>query len=459
MKLDLASPDEAPEGSNSYPFGALPRGWERSTLGAACERGGGHIQTGPFGSQLHASDYRPVGTPSIMPRNLGDNRVIADGIARIGDSDTHRLQCYLVRDGDIVYSRRGDVGKRALIRPREAGWLCGTGCLRVRLGENGADPGYTSYYLGHPAIREWILRHAHGATMPNLNTAILSACPFVVPPIREQRAIAHILETLDDKIDLNRRMNQTLESMARALFKDWFVDFMPVRAKMEGRDTGLHKEIDDLFPDRLVDSELGKIPEGWSIAILSEIAMSPRIAVDPARIKGDTPYIGLGHMPRRSVALADWDTAGSVSSGKFSFENRDILFGKLRPYFHKVGIAPVKGVCSTDIVVLRARVPLWSAFVLACVSSSDFIGYASQTSTGTRMPRTNWNTMRKYQVCRPDRAVAEALQHVVSLMLDRIITNVHESRILASLRDTVLPKLISGEMRIPDAIKLGEALA
>ena len=246
-------------------LGSLAPGWERTTLGVACQRGGGNIQTGPFGSQLHASDYRAAGIPSIMPQNLGDNRVILDGIARIEPRDASRLRRYLVHEGDIVYSRRGDVEKRALIGPREDGWLCGTGCLRVRLGENGVNPRYASYYLGHPAVREWIVRHAHGATMPNLNTSILSSCPFVIPPLFEQRAIAHILGTLDDKIELNRRMNATLEAMARALFRSWFVDFDPVRAKMAGRDTGLPKEIANLFPDRLVDSKLGKMPAGWRV--------------------------------------------------------------------------------------------------------------------------------------------------------------------------------------------------
>ena len=270
VRLPESNSSRGTDGSGGGPLGLLPPGWECLTLGAVCERGGGNIQTGPFGSQLHASDYRPVGIPSIMPQNLGDNRVIVDGIARIGDRDASRLRRYLVRKGDIVYSRRGDVEKRALIGPCEDGWLCGTGCLRVRLGENGADPGYASYYLGHPAVRQWIVRHAHGATMPNLNTAILSACPFVVPPISEQRAIAHTLGTLDDKIELNRRMNATLEAMARALFRSWFVDFDPVRAKMEGRDTGLPKDIADLFPDRLVDSELGDAPEGWNVDSLAE---------------------------------------------------------------------------------------------------------------------------------------------------------------------------------------------
>ena len=212
-------------------FGFLPEYWEYTALGAACERGGGDIQTGPFGSQLHASDYVSVGIPSIMPQNIGDNRINVDGIARISPDDASRLSRYLVREGDIVYSRRGDVERRALVRGGEDGWLCGTGCLRVRFGESGVDSRYASYFLGHPSVREWVVRHAHGATMPNLNTSILSACPFVIPPKEAQRAIAHILGTLDDKIELNRHMNETLEAMARALFKSWFVDFDPVRAK------------------------------------------------------------------------------------------------------------------------------------------------------------------------------------------------------------------------------------
>ena len=175
--------------------GHIPDGWTYTTLGKACTDGGGDIQTGPFGSQLHAADYVPVGIPSIMPQNIGDNRISETGIARITLDDATRLSRYLVRQGDIVYSRRGDVEKRALIRANEDGWLCGTGCLRVRLGNNGANPSYASYYLGHPSVREWIVRHAHGATMPNLNTSILSSCPFVIPPPAEQRAIAYILGT------------------------------------------------------------------------------------------------------------------------------------------------------------------------------------------------------------------------------------------------------------------------
>ena len=170
--------------------------------------------------------------------------------------------------------------------------------------------------------------------------------------------------------------------------------------------------------------------------------------MDPGRVATDTPYIGLQQMPRQSVALTAWGRAGSVSSRKSAFEVGDILFGKLGPYFHKVGIAPVGGLCSTDIVVLNARTPKWSAFVLACVSSSPFVAHTSQTSTGTKMPRTSWQTMSAYELCRPTDDIAAKFQHVVSPMLGKIVGNVHEARTLAALRDTLLPKLISGEIRV-----------
>ena len=429
-------------------FRSLPPGWERTTLGTACEYGGGSIQTGPFGSQLHASDYRPVGIPSIMPRNLGDNRVILDGIARISDRDANRLRRYLVRRGDIVYSRRGDVEKRALIGSREDGWLCGTGCLRVRLGKKGADPQYASYYIGHPSVREWIVRHAHGATMPNLNTAILSACPFIIPPLSEQRTIAHILTTFDDKIELNRRTNETLEAMARALFKSWFVDFDPVRAKMEGRDTALPKHIADLFPDRLVESELGEIPEGWEKGVFSDVAQQERRSVLPRKIAHGTPYMALEHMPSKCIALSAWGSNSSgLASNKFAFKRGEILFGKLRPYFHKVGVAPVNGVCSTEIVVIAPRVRQWFGFVLGHVSSTAFIHYTDAGSTGTKMPRTSWKYMERYPVVLPPDPVVATFTEMLKPAINRIINQIHESRVLAALRDTLLPKLVSGELR------------
>jgi type I restriction enzyme S subunit len=231
------------------PIGQIPGDWELTTLGEICQRGGGYIQTGPFGSQLHASDYVSIGIPSIMPVNIGDNRVIVDSIAKVKKQDAERLNRHRVRSGDIIYSRRGDVERRALVRPEQDGWLCGTGCLKIDLGTGVVDPLYVSYYLGHCDVRSFISRHAVGSTMPNLNTTIMSSVPFVLPPPDQQRAIARILGALDDKIELNCRMNRALEAMAQALFKSWFVDFDPVIAKREGRKpVGMDDATAALFP-------------------------------------------------------------------------------------------------------------------------------------------------------------------------------------------------------------------
>jgi type I restriction enzyme S subunit len=312
------------------------------------------------------------------------------------------------------------------------------------------------YYL----LKSLDLAHFNaGSGVPTLNRNHIHPLPVTVPKdLREQRAIAHILGTLDDKIELNRRMSETLEAMARALFRSWFVDFDPVRAKAEGRDPGLPQPLADLFPDSFEDSELGEIPRGWEVGTLGDVADNPRRGVQPSSIRPDTPYIALEHMPKHCIALSDWDVADGLESNKFEFRKGEILFGKLRPYFHKVGVAPVDGVCSTDIVVVAPRLPHWFAFVLGVVSSDEFVEYTNAGSTGTKMPRTSWAEMARYEIALPPQAVAQAFTERVRPAVDRMIVGIHESRTLASLRDALLPKLISGELRVKDAEKfIGKA--
>ena len=284
-----------------------------------------------------------------------------------------------------------------------------------------------------------------GSALPFLTVKDLSKIAISVPPLPEQRAIGATLGALDDKIELNRKMNATLESMARALFRDWFVDFGPTRAKMEARAPYLSPDIWSLFPDRLDDE--GK-PEGWKPGILGDVATAKNEGVDPSSIHSDTPYIGLEHMPRGSIALNDWEGAGKVSSNKAAFAAGDFLFGKLRPYFHKVGIAPVSGICSTDIVVVRPKSVAWSGFVIACISDDDFVAYTDKTSTGTKMPRTSWTIMAKYPMVLPSSQLAEAFNATVSSMLENIRANIKESRTLAQTRDLLLPRLMSGDLRV-----------
>jgi len=453
-------------------FGTLPSGWKYKTLGEACSEGGGDIQTGPFGSQLHAADYVPVGIPSIMPQNIGDNRLIEDGIARITPEDAQRLSRYLVRAGDIVYSRRGDVERRALVRAHEDGWLCGTGCLRVRLGEKGADPRYTSYYLGHPSVREWIVRHAHGATMPNLNTSILGACPFVEPPIEEQRAIAHILGTLDDKIELNRKQNETLEAMARALFKAWFVDFEPVRAKMEGRWQrgqslpGLPAHLYDLFPDRLVESELGEIPEGWRVGRFSDVVDiigggTPRTSV-AEYWGGEIPWFSVVDTPTGSdvfvVQTEKTITQAGLSESSARLIPKGTTIISARGTVGNLAIAGCDMTFNQSCYALKGKDGYGNYFVFLAaqhmVQQLKAMAHGSVFSTITRQ------TFEAVYTVLPPEAVLDQFEKSAASLLDPILGHVNESRMLAQLRDTLLPKLISGDMRLKDLEKLEkEAMA
>lgn len=198
-------------------LGPVPLGWTVTTLRQACEGGGGGIQTGPFGTQLHASDYVQEGIPLIMPADLRDNRIDTSEIAHIREADAERLSMYRVEPGDVVYSRRGDVERRALIRAEEAGWLCGTGCLRVRFGASGLNPDFGAAYLGTAEARAWVVRHAVGATMPNLNTAILGELPLLVPPSELQQRFAQIIEPLDKRGTTALVESRTLASIRDAL--------------------------------------------------------------------------------------------------------------------------------------------------------------------------------------------------------------------------------------------------
>src|ERR1051326_807792 len=444
-------------------FGHLPRDWRYTTLGAACEEGGGDIQTGPFGSQLHASDYVLDGVPSIMPQNIGDNRIIEEGIARVSLGDAERLSRYLVRKGDIVYSRRGDVEKRALVREHEDGWLCGTGCLRVRFGQGDVDPRYASFYLGHPIVREWIVRHAHGATMPNLNTSILSRCPFVIPPAADQSAFANILSAFDDRIELNRRINETLEAMTRALFKSWFVDFDPVRCKAERQDIALPRHIADLFPDALEQTESGEIPKGWRLSPVYGIAAFINGAAyrdfEPNQQRKGLPIIKIAELKNGVTAQTAFSDAEMPE--KYRIDKRDILFswsgnpdtsidtfvwargpGWLNQHIFRV-IPPNEEARAFVLMTLRDLRPVFAE--IARNKQTTGLGHVTAAD------------LKRLRVAYPPKSVLREWNRIVEPLLERSFLLQLECCTLTSVRDVLLPKILSGELQIdnPDRFIAG----
>lgn len=329
-------------------------------------------------------------------------------------------------------------------------------------------PHNTSLYVkdfkgNHPRYISYLLQivnyeaHSDKSSVPGVNRNDLHSATINLPPLPEQRSIARILGTLDDKIELNRRMNHTLEEMARALFKSWFVDFDPVTAKAEGRGPfGMNAEMASLFPAEFEETEnedFPEIPKGWKLGTFGDIAENIRRGVSPKAIDPEMPYIGLEHMPRKSIELSEWGRAGDVTSNKFVFKKGEILFGKLRPYFHKVGVAPLDGVCSTDVLVVSPKSPEHFGLILGHVSTVDFVNFVDAASEGTKMPRTNWETMARFTIAIPDEKLSEAFTQKIMPMIKKIHANIFESHSQVSIRDALLPKLLSGELRVKQAEK------
>lgn len=359
---------------------------------------------------------------------------------------------------DIVITREAPMGEVCLV-PNDFKCCLGQRVVLLRVDPEKASAEFVFYALQSPAVQHQISwNEGTGSTVSNLRIPHLKDLQIPSPPIKTQEAIAHILGTLDDKIELNRRMNETLEAMAQALFKSWFVDFDPVKAKMEGKQPeGMDAETAALFPDKLVESDLGMIPEGWEVGSLKNVATNIRETVKPKDLHDTEPYIGLEHMPKKSIALSQWEYADKVTSNKSRFKNGDFLFGKLRPYFHKVGIAVIDGICSTDILVIRPMDENYYSFVISYISSEEFIDYTDRLSNGAKMPRTNWKDMGKYPTPLPPTSVARAFSNAMKPLYAKIAQNIYQAKELSAARNALLPKLIAGELSISEIETLSGA--
>ena len=364
---------------------------------------------------------------------------------------------FCIQPGDLLFARRSLVaegaGKCTVVLEVLEPTTFESSIIRARPDTTKNDSLFLYYYFKSPQGLHALDSIRRQVAVAGITGSDLARLNVQMPPLSHQRAIAKMLGALDDKIELNRCMNKTLEEMVRALFEDWFVDFGPVRAKAEGRDPGLPRSLAALFPAGLVHSALGEIPDEWTVRNLGDVAEHIRHSVQPHQIDPETPYIGLENMPKRCIALSNWTTGSVIESNKFEFRRGDLLFGKLRPYFHKVGVAPTDGVCSTDIVVVRPQQQAWFGFVLGHVSSVEFVHHTDAGSTGTRMPRTNWNEMARYRLVLPPVSIAKSFDTLIRSSVERIISNIHESRTLASQRDALLPKLTSGELPVRGAVK------
>jgi type I restriction enzyme S subunit len=422
--------------------------WKKERLANLCSE----IADCPHSTPL----WTDSGALVLRSQNIRNGRL--DLSAKSYTDEAHfeqRSRRARLRGGDLVITREAPMGEVCLI-PIGLRCCLGQRMVMLRPDPKKCDSRFLLYAIQSRYVQDEIkVNEGTGSTVSNLRIPLLEALPIPLPPLAEQKAIAAVLGALDDKIELNRRMNATLEAMARALFQSWFVDFDPVRAKRDGQmPVGMDAATAALFPDAFVDSPLGMIPQGWRVGTIGDIGLNPRRSIQPGDIAPNTNYIALEHMPRRSIALGEWDKSAEVASGKSAFNKGEILFGKLRPYFHKVGVAPFSGVCSTDILVLAPKKTEWSGLLLCHASSDELIQFTDLASTGTKMPRTNWSDISSFQIAIPSKPIAELFTRTIQPMLENLQTNIQQSRTLATLRDTLLPKLLSGELRVSDVASI-----
>jgi len=431
--------------------------WILTTLGEICSKQRGAIQTGPFGSQLHNSDYKEVGIPVVMPTNIGDGGIATDGIARIDQSDAERLQQHKLQLDDIVFSRRGDVTKNALISSEEVGWLCGTGCLKVRLGEQTmANATFISYYLRLPETKEWLVRHAVGATMPNLNTGILSSVPIRLPPLESQFEIAAILGTLDDRITLLRETNKTLESIAQAIFKSWFVDFDPVRAKMEGRQPeGMDEETAVLFPDSFKESDFGLVPNNWHWGTLDDLCTLNPESWTAKKHPDTLNYVDLSNTKENiisGVSVLSFEAA--PSRARRVLRTGDSIVGTVRPgnkSYAFIGCNLENLTGSTGFAVLRPKTLELAEFIYISVTREPIIEHLTHIADGGAYPAVRPEVVAKVKTVLPSDNALKKFHQIVSPLFESVANNQSRVEVLTSMRDALIPRLISGQIRIPEA--------
>lgn len=379
--------------------------WRTVKLGDIAE-----IQTGPFGSQLHQEDYVFGGTPIVTVEHLGDNRISGTNIPGVSDDDVRRLDKFSLREGDVVFSRVGSVDRRALITKEQNGWLFSGRCLRVRPHPDMSGV-YLSYYFGRQSFKSHMRNIAVGATMPSLNTTILSSVSVMVPPLNIQNKIASILSVFDEKIENNNRTIKILEEMAQVIFKEWFVHFR--------------------FPayesSTFLKSPTGLIPKGWQeeeLAFVLDLEYGKALKEED-RTNGDVVVVG--------------------SSGIVGTHNKRLIDGP--------GIVVGrKGVAGSIIWVDQDFYPIDTTFYVKTDLPLIFCLYLLKSLKfqpgDSAVPGLNREDAYRYKVLVPTKGLMEEFQKTVKPMFAQRYQLQNENQKLATMRDLLLPRLMSGEIRV-----------
>ncbi len=379
------------------------------------------IQTGPFGSQLHQSDYSEYGIPVVMPKDLIDGQISEDSIARVSEDHVERLSRHKIEEGDILYSRRGDVGRCAYVGKKEVGWLCGTGCLRVSINAEIANPKFVFYQLQKAETIGWVINHAVGATMLNLNTSILSAVPIELPDLRIQNHTVSILSAYDDLIENNQKQIKLLEEAAQRLYKEWFVDLR--------------------FPGYERTKNVEGVPEGWHMGTVQEVIeyhdtkRKPLSGQQREKMKGKYRYYG-------AAGILDYVNA-------FLFDGVYLLLGEDGTVISDNGCPVLQYVTGQFWVnnhahVLTGKGKYSTEFIYMMFAHMKILDVV----TGVAQPKISQGRLSAKKILIPAPELAITFDNNTKPFFDQILILENQIAKLKEARDRLLPKLMSGEIEL-----------
>ena len=345
--------------------------------------------------------------------------------------NTHELTSMLVEPGDLLFARQSLIlagaGKCALVTEIAEPTTFESHIIRVRLRKEVADPVFYHYYFKSPVCR--IRSIVTQGVQAGIRGNDLKKLRVHVPPITEQRRIASILSAYDDLIENNQRRIALLEEAARLLYREWFVHFR--------------------FPGHEHVKIINGLPEGWEQRTLGDVVDMIKENVKPSDFEEDDIYIGLEHIPRRSFTLANWESNAGIASGKWRFNEGDILFCKIRPYFHKVGFALRRGLVSLDALVWRVHDQTDWPVILCATSSDHFVAVASKTvREGSKMPRADWKVLQQYEILKPVGGLLNTFNDAVRPIAEQCKALALQTRTLKEARDLLLPRLMNGEISV-----------
>ena len=332
-----------------------------------------------------------------------------------------------LQKGDVIFTREAPLGEVGLVR-EDKNYFLGQRLVLFRANDKMCDGRFLMYSLLWHDNKQAIISKGVGSTVAHLRVPECENIEIKVPDLDVQHRIADILSAYDDLIENNQKQIKLLEEAAQRLYKEWFVDLR--------------------FPGHENTKIVDGVPEGWSKSAVGNICKLRKVVITPDKIESNTPYIGLEHMPRNDICLSTWGKSEEINSNKFIYLKKDVLFGKIRPYFHKVGFALNDGITSTDTMVMVADQNLWG-LLLVTVSSDAFVDFSYQNcKEGAKMPRADWKQMEKYAIMIADQATQKLFEQEILVITNKISTLAFQCRSLREARDRMLPKLMGGEVEV-----------